>query len=53
MIGKFIYFYRYGSPHIPGSLIKNLIYKIYWRLNIIESPSLGIYKDNVTRWDVR
>ena len=45
MINKFIYFYKYGSPGVPGSLMKNIIYKSLWRLNLINSPSAGRYKE--------
>ncbi|MEG1256611.1 hypothetical protein [Clostridium sp.] len=44
IIDRFIHFYRYKSPGISGSVIKNLIYKISWRLNLVESPSMGKYK---------
>lgn len=37
-------FYVCGSPSVPGGLVKNLAYKILWRLNLIESPSMGSYK---------
>lgn len=47
MMNKFIRFYNI-SPSIPGSLIKNIVYKILWRLNLVESPSLGKYKDYIS-----
>lgn len=47
IINKFRYFYKYGSPSIPGSLIKNMIYKISWRLNFINSPSMRSYKEYI------
>jgi hypothetical protein len=47
IINKFRYFYKCGSPNIPGSLIKNMIYKILWRLNFIKSPSMGSYKEYI------
>lgn len=43
-MGKLKKFYKYGSPGVPGSLMKNLIYKILWRLNLVKSPSIGDYK---------
>ncbi|MCD3223782.1 hypothetical protein [Clostridium botulinum] len=43
-MGNLKRFYKCGSPSIPGGLIKNLMYKILWRLNRIESPSMGRYK---------
>lgn len=52
IINKFIRFYKFGSPGVPGFFIKNLIYKILWRLNLVESPSMGYYKNNISkiRW---
>ena len=47
IINKFRCFYKYGSPGIPGPLIKNIIYKLLWRLNLIESPSMGRYKQDL------
>ena len=47
IINKFRYFYKYGSPCMPGPLIKNIIYKLLWRLNLIESPSMGCYKQYI------
>lgn len=42
-MGKLKNFY-YGSPSVPGSLIKNMIYKILWRLSLVNSPSMGDYE---------
>ena len=47
IINRFIRFYKYASPNIPGSLIKNMIYKILWRLNLVKSPSMGCYKEYI------
>ncbi len=47
IINRFIHFYEYSSPSVPGSLIKNMIYKILWRLNFIKSPSMGLYKEYI------
>lgn len=43
----FVNFYKYDSPNIPGPLIKNFIYKILWRLNMVQSPSMGKYRTYV------
>lgn len=47
MINRFIRFYKYGSPSVPGSLMKNMLYKILWRLNLVHSPSMGCYKEYI------
>ena len=47
IINKFRHFYKYGSPSVPGSLIKNIIHKILWRLNLVHSPSMGGYKEYI------